>query len=417
MNTLRVVKRLTLILACLLLAACGATVQAPTMVPAPPPATKAPPTDAPVTAATAVSPAQTAAPVAGVSTAQPSAAPTSEPQASNGSGAQTAMPNSPALARTLSLQQTPLQGDDVRALQQRLLDLGYAGLGTADGIFGAKTDAAVRVFQAINGLKVDGIVGPKTYAQLTNPNAARFALNPIVDVQANWLLGASSGARWIDAATAAPLLPDSQNYQIFPTLGKPSQATATKPMSDKEPPCPDLYTVKLQPEPSKSGVIGLAAGWNPQPHPVTEVKPDMYHDSVAQVLRENGVANPNVRITRALQADMDGDGKQEVVLSATYRATQEPGPIPSATSGDYSLVLLLHDASNQKPTLVASDIYSKSVEFAAPLEFHIPGIFDLNGDGTMEIVLSSAYYEGASTGVYALRDGKVEVVLETGCGV
>ena len=39
----------------------------------------------------------------------------------------------------------------------------------ADGIFGPKTEAAVRAFQSAHGLDPDGIVGPKTWAALDIP--------------------------------------------------------------------------------------------------------------------------------------------------------------------------------------------------------------------------------------------------------
>lgn len=52
----------------------------------------------------------------------------------------------------------------VRSLQY-LLDAHGAGL-TVDGIFGARTNTAVRNFQASHGLVVDGIVGPRTWSSL-----------------------------------------------------------------------------------------------------------------------------------------------------------------------------------------------------------------------------------------------------------
>lgn len=52
------------------------------------------------------------------------------------------------------------KGEEVKTLQTILGNL------DVDGIFGKKTDAAVRAFQAANDLQVDGIVGTMTWAAL-----------------------------------------------------------------------------------------------------------------------------------------------------------------------------------------------------------------------------------------------------------
>ena len=64
----------------------------------------------------------------------------------------------------LHLQTPPMQGDDVRALQQALVKAGLPV--TVDGVFGTDTDAAVKQFQQQKGLTVDGIVGPATRSAL-----------------------------------------------------------------------------------------------------------------------------------------------------------------------------------------------------------------------------------------------------------
>jgi peptidoglycan hydrolase-like protein with peptidoglycan-binding domain len=53
----------------------------------------------------------------------------------------------------------------VAHLQQMLIDQGYDP-GPVDGIFGPRTDAAVREFQRDRGLAADGVVGPLTWAAL-----------------------------------------------------------------------------------------------------------------------------------------------------------------------------------------------------------------------------------------------------------
>lgn len=75
-------------------------------------------------------------------------------------------PNIPTLSRYLKLTNPYMKGNDVISLQKKLLARGYSVVGSADGIFGKKTDAGVRQFQADQGLVVDGVVGPKTWSAL-----------------------------------------------------------------------------------------------------------------------------------------------------------------------------------------------------------------------------------------------------------
>ena len=59
------------------------------------------------------------------------------------------------------------KGEYVTLAQTKLLMLGYdLGKWGADGSFGAKTQEAVMKFQADRGLKVDGIIGAGTWAEL-----------------------------------------------------------------------------------------------------------------------------------------------------------------------------------------------------------------------------------------------------------
>jgi N-acetylmuramoyl-L-alanine amidase len=60
---------------------------------------------------------------------------------------------------------TPLVGEDVSALQERLLEMGYDS-GRADGIYGARTARAVTQFQREVGLAPDGSCGPQTMKAL-----------------------------------------------------------------------------------------------------------------------------------------------------------------------------------------------------------------------------------------------------------
>lgn len=60
------------------------------------------------------------------------------------------------------------RGSSVIELQQRLTTLGF-NPGTVDGIFGSRTESAVRAFQRSRRITADGIVGSQTWSRLYGP--------------------------------------------------------------------------------------------------------------------------------------------------------------------------------------------------------------------------------------------------------
>ena len=71
----------------------------------------------------------------------------------------------PAPIPSITVLKKGSKGNEVKELQNKLNALGY-NCGKADGIFGAKTETAVKQYQKDTGLIVDGMAGPKTLEAL-----------------------------------------------------------------------------------------------------------------------------------------------------------------------------------------------------------------------------------------------------------
>lgn len=70
-----------------------------------------------------------------------------------------------------------LKGDDVKTAQEALKNLGHdIGKTGADGIFGSKTEEAVKAFQELKGLEVTGIIDDKTLEALKEANKSTVDL-------------------------------------------------------------------------------------------------------------------------------------------------------------------------------------------------------------------------------------------------
>ncbi len=67
--------------------------------------------------------------------------------------------------RILMLRSPYMRGEDVRELQRALKQNGFDP-GQTDGVFGKKTERALKRYQRAHGLKADGIAGKMTYEAL-----------------------------------------------------------------------------------------------------------------------------------------------------------------------------------------------------------------------------------------------------------
>ena len=76
-------------------------------------------------------------------------------------------------ASTETLSRYGSTGSEVTQIQTRLKNWGYY-TGTVDGVYGSKTQAAVKYFQSKNGLTADGIAGASTLRALGLPTGSSY---------------------------------------------------------------------------------------------------------------------------------------------------------------------------------------------------------------------------------------------------
>lgn len=114
------------------------------------------------------------------------------------------------------------RGDSVKTVQQKLIRWGYLK-GSADGIFGAKTKAAVVAFQKKNGLTADGIIGTRTAQALgislsgtTSSSSSSSASSTDLNLLARVVYGESRGEPYTGQVAVAAVVLNRVRSSSFP---------------------------------------------------------------------------------------------------------------------------------------------------------------------------------------------------------
>ena len=240
---------------------------------------------------------------------------------------------------------------------------------------------------------------------------------PIVDVRSGYLLGASRGKNWIKPQATAPQIKGGETYRLLESKNSSNKAVGSKPRTD-EAPCVDTFFIEIKP---RKGAIAVGGSWNAMPRAPQTLSNNsaVYRNIVAAILKKNKI-QPNVKITQIMRVDLEGDGKDEVLISATNHkgyAGSLNSISPRSLKNEYSMLLLRKVVGGKVVTqMLDEEYYVKDKDFNAPNVFTLAGVWDLNGDGRMEIVTHGRYYEGNWTTVYEMRSSKAVKVLEEGCG-
>ena len=245
--------------------------------------------------------------------------------------------------------------------------------------------------------------------------AAAQAIHPVLDAKSGYILGAPVNGTWRDGEHVARRVGAGRRYRVLGQRGLLGVSTGARPVAGEEA-CPETFAVELSPV-REDGEVAVDGAWNVLPRPVTRLSAAAaagYAGAVRQILVQHGIRNPVVRVTGALRADLDGDGTEEVVVTA-YRSTGN-GSF-SVGAGDYSVAFVRKLVGGVVRTIMLEEEYHPRAEGeTTPNEYMIAGAWDLDGDARMEIVIRASYYEGGWTTLYRVRGTAAQKLASAGCG-
>ncbi|NJK81736.1 MAG: hypothetical protein HC914_18390, partial [Chloroflexaceae bacterium] len=241
----------------------------------------------------------------------------------------------------------------------------------------------------------------------------------IYGINGGCVLGSTDTEPWRTGEATGPLLAGDERYQLYTLSGPVGEATGSTPFS--EIPCPATQNIEMTPPVQLDApVIAVSGDWNAMPRvpTLTSTEQEVYQQAAAEVLRGLGLETDDIRLEQVIRIDLEGDGSEEVLVTAT-RISQETGGGVLADPGDYSVVFLRKLVGETVETsIVEQQVYPLAQGGEVVFRSVVEGVLDVDGDGMLEVLVTNSYYEGGYMTVYRLNGHSLEASeLGCGCGV
>jgi len=227
------------------------------------------------------------------------------------------------------------------------------------------------------------------------------------------LLGGYSNNQWLDENTILDKISGKEKYKIYSFDSFLGEVVGKK-TADRDGKVEIKHTGF-----APHDYVAISCPWNALPRVPKKLssKNKQYQEIVQKILISHGLGKDiPINIRQIVKVDLEGDGVDEVLIAADNIT---PPARAYYRNNEYSILLLRKViGGGVKNIFIAKDIIITKKEFEeiTPVTHEVKSFIDADGDGILEVMIQSEYYEGISYGLYKVVGDEIKLLLEATVG-
>ncbi len=237
---------------------------------------------------------------------------------------------------------------------------------------------------------------------------------PVIDVATGQLYGSVSGNTWLSAIDTQKSVKDSLMLNAYSSDGKLLQKTTVSATQTSEICLSPTFRSKMPLPTNAVTLVGSRRNAALRKPEALDKNNPVYREAVALWLRERGIDESYPMLSQLWRIDLEGDGRDEVLIAATRHRGSET----STQAGDYSLLLLRKLKGEAVVTIpVFSEIFLETCIAECALQrYEVINLLDIDNDGKLEIITKSVGYESITQTIFSVEGLELKKRLEWSCG-